>query len=241
MGSSSDGTVNHGDRDINDIITHNGATPDGQHHGVRVQDNRLHRFQQNGGPTTSTNKTTSVQLLEASDKVRTVGGHETDAKTAEYLAKTLPVAAEAQRVADEAHAQQAMTEAESDKALEIPNAIGRQIFDEMSSVGINHQAALIVSSLKGDARGTNVAVQRLADVMGEDVGMVGAKVDILRTELSRQIEGLCRANGVDFQAFSSWADRHAPDTAASCLVRHVQSKSPTRAWLPLVRKFQGSH
>jgi hypothetical protein len=236
---NADNTVHTGDRDINDIISHNGATPDGQRHGVRVQDSSLHRFQQNGGPTTSTNKTTQVQLMAASDKVKMLGT-ETDAKTAEYLAKTLPVAAEAQRVRDAAQAVEAESEADMDKAAEIQNPIGREIYEEMRSVGIQHKAALIVSSLKGDARGAAVATQRLADVLQQDVGMVGTKVDILRAELSKQIQSVCASNGVPFEQFSSWADRHASDTAASCLVNHIEGGSPARAWLPLIGRFQGS-
>jgi hypothetical protein len=236
---NADGTVNHGDRDINDIVSDNGATRDGVQHGVRVQDSSLHRFQQNGGPTTSTSKTTQVQLHEASDKVQTIGGHTTDAKTAEYLAKTLPVAAEAQRAWDAAQAVEAQSEADMDKAAEIQNPIGREIYEEMRSVGIQHKAALIVSSLKGDARGAAVATQRLADVLQQDAGMVGAKVDILRSELSKQIQSVCASNGVSFEQFSAWADRHASDTAASCLVNHIEGGSPARAWLPLIRRYQG--
>jgi hypothetical protein len=225
--------------DIHDHVNKQNNTPDGVTHGVRVQDSSLHRtqFGLNAGTSTS-NKTTSVQLMEASDKVKVLG-NETDPTTAAYLQKVLPVAEEAQRVADEARAQEAQSEADIDKAAAIQNPIAQQIFDEMKGVGLQHKAAIIVSSMKGDINGAHVATQRLADVLQEDVGMVGAKVDILRETLSRQIQSVCASHGVDFAAFSSWADRFASDTAMTCLVNHIEAGSPAKAWGPLIRKFQG--
>jgi hypothetical protein len=220
-------------------ITRTGATPDGQRHGIRVQDNSLHRFQQGGpnsGTTTGPNNV-SVQLHEKPNTVASIGGFRTDAKTAERVADSVAIAAKAKQEADRHVTELSQLDDAVDAQLASTNAVGKAVTEEFARMGPHVSAALVAALAANDQRRAVVAIHRMADMAGQPFEHMAQKVQVAQAEYEKRIGGLCAMHGVDPVAFAAWSAAR-PDTNASAMVKLITTGSVARSFGVLVRQFR---
>ena len=92
--------------------------------------------------------------------------------------------------------------------------------------------------MAGSQQKIDVATQRIADAMGEDVSLTHGKVQIGLAELGKQVQKLVESHGQDFHQFSAWAQKSHADTAAAIMVRHMSgSGKVSEVWGPLVGMY----
>jgi hypothetical protein len=235
---------------INKTIHNGNALPDGARvSAVRVTTGELSRAQfglnagATQGPTTQT-----AQLRDVGNTVA-VGGQRVSPEVAETLRKQAPhLFAEevpsAQPSAPSAQPNATAGEPASEHAAPvedpldaIENPLGKEIVEELRGVGVGHQAAVIVASMKGDQAAMDVAIGRLASAIGVEKHLATGKVAIALTEMSKQAGRLAAEKGIDYAAFNRWARNHYSDTAAQLVLRHLQGGSVRNAWGSLMDKF----
>jgi hypothetical protein len=226
--------------------------------GIQTNSGGAQRITMGGGVTNlSTGESNSVTIPFTSTKER-VGGYETDAKTAQNLAKAFPementarlapqgVNVAVQPTADEAAAARAALRAEAEAAQAakvelnaITNPLGAQVMEAVAKV----DQGLLTRTLIGVQRGEDVTkhLKSAADQMGVSTDHALGYLTIATDVLGKQVERAAAAQGItDYPAFTAWAAKQPDGRSISAMVTHAKVRDVSGVWGEMFRTYKRS-
>jgi hypothetical protein len=241
---NSDGTVHSHDGNVlNKGVQNPNALSDSAKAKVNIslRDGSLQTFNTGGGNAQIAPAVTSVQMKARTGLVN-VAGQEVTEEVAATLRETAPQLFEAPEVAKaEAKAAAADAAREAADLADLnrfaDDAVEGVYMHISNDVEFGDQVRLL-HELHTTGTVSTGTINRFADQLHMSVADTIDAVNALHTNTSLQLAAMCKANGVDAQAFSSYMKTYQSGDMFKAIQVHSQERDMVRAWGGHIASFK---
>ena len=234
--------------DIADHVHPNNVLPDSQRHRVNIalRDGSLHTFNSDDQNAQVAPAVTSVQLKAPTGRVLVPG---TNLDVTPEVLETMRSTSPELFVEPEAKAEKAAVakEAEADAAKEAADLADLNKFADPAVEGVHMHITSdvefgdqvrLLHELHTTGTVSTGTINRFADAMHLSVADTIDAVNALHTNTSMQLAAMCKANGVDAQAFSNYMKTYQSADMFKAIQVHSQERDMQRAWNGHIAAFK---